>query len=134
MSRLWSCVRAAAGISLVGVVGGVGARVPSLILVLEPRAGRGDEIVDGGDPAVSGAAAQSFRVADRRVVDANGNSGGAGRGRSLMYGQRALGRQLAGAAIASSPSSRRVWCARRSNLRAIVNAARFAPRRSLSAT
>jgi hypothetical protein len=42
LSRLWSCVQAAAGTSLVGVVGGVGARVPSLISVLEPRAGRGD--------------------------------------------------------------------------------------------
>ena len=37
--------------------------------------------------------------------------------------------QRAGA-IASSPSSRSVWCARRSSLRAIVSAARLAPRRS----
>jgi hypothetical protein len=75
---------------LVGVCGVVLARgVPSLISVLEPRAGRGDEIVDGGDPAVSGAAAQSFRVA-HRVFGGDGNSGGAGRDRSLRMGSARL--------------------------------------------
>jgi hypothetical protein len=50
------------------VVDAGGARVPSLILVLASLAGRGDEIVDGGDLAVSGVAAQSFRVAHRHAV------------------------------------------------------------------
>jgi hypothetical protein len=47
------------------VVDAGGARVPSLISVLATRQGAATHIVDGGDPAVSGVAAQSFRVAHR---------------------------------------------------------------------
>ena len=81
----------------------------------------------GGTP-LSRATALSFK-ADPNQRSGGSRSAGAGRATSGDEGRARTGAVQPVAAIASSPSSRSVWCARRMYLRAIASAARFAPSR-----